>query len=140
MAAINQISGMGQIIINLALQGKVIEKGVENGLKKAGLLLQRESQKMVPVEFGNLKASAYTRADGNGFSTQVTVGYTAAYALYVHEAVGMVLKGLPRTPNPPHKGRYWDPQGQASAKFLEEPARRLTPQLLKVVEDSAKIP
>ena len=54
----------------------------------------------------------------------VVVGYSAGYALYVHEAVGMKLKGLPR--QPPGKGLYWDPQGRAQAKFLEQPARELS--------------
>ncbi len=50
---------------------------------------------------------------------EVHVGYTSAYSVYVHEAVAMKLKGKPR----PTKGKYWDPQGQGQAKFLEEPAR-----------------
>lgn len=48
-------------------------------------------------------------------------GYTQSYALAVHESVGMVLKGQPRPS--PRKGFYWDPQGQAYAKYLERPAR-----------------
>jgi len=57
----------------------------------------------------------------------VAVGYSAPYALYVHEnreiwPPGMRLKGKPR---PSGKGRYWDPQNYARPKFLEEPARQL---------------
>ena len=57
----------------------------------------------------------------------VVVGYTAGYALYVHEneeiwPPGMRLKGLPR---PKGKGKYWDPQNKAQPKFLEHPAREL---------------
>jgi len=48
----------------------------------------------------------------------VIVGYTAKYALYVHENVEMKWKGKPR--KKPAKGKYWEP-GQA--KFLEQPAR-----------------
>lgn len=62
-----------------------IARGMERGLMKAGLFLQRESQKIVPVDTGNLKNSAYTRKTGSGFSTTVNVGYTAEYAIYVHE-------------------------------------------------------
>lgn len=59
----------------------------------------------------------------------VVVGFTAAYALYVHENMeiwppGMRLKGKPR--KPPGKGLYWDPQGIAGPKFLEGPARELS--------------
>lgn len=113
-----------------------VGKGVESGLKKAGLLLQATSQKMVPVDTGNLKASAFTRATGKGFETVVRVGYTAFYALFVHEMVQMKLKGKPR---PGGRGLFWDPQGQAQAKFLERPARELRPRMLKLIKESAKL-
>ncbi len=61
----------------------------------------------------------------------VAVGYTTNYALYVHEAVGMKLKGVPR---PKGRGAYWDPQGKAGAKFLEGPARELSSDLAKQIE------
>lgn len=127
-----------QIKRNIQLRRARLEKGVEIGLKRAGLRLQRESQKMVPVEYGVLKASAFTRATGAGFNTRVNVGYTALYALWVHESIGMVLKGLPRRSG---KGKYWDPQGRAQAKFLEEPSRRpaLIKEMIQIVKDSAKI-
>jgi hypothetical protein len=68
----------------------------------------RESQKIVPVQLGNLKASAFVAKDGKGVRAVVTVGYKtgpegeygkhivkpekeAPYAYYVHEI-----------PNPPH--------------------------------------
>lgn len=53
----------------------------------------------------------------------VVVGYTAAYALYVHENIEMKWRGRPR--RKPHKGAYWDPPGRGQAKFLEQPAREL---------------
>ena len=52
-------------------------------------------------------------------SGRVVVGYSAPYAMFVHESVGMVLQGLPR---PSGIGNYWDPNGQA--KFLEQPTRQ----------------
>lgn len=109
-------------------------KGCSIGLRAAGLLLQRESQGLVPVDFGLLKASAYTRAVGSGWKTEVFVGYTAAYALRVHELTAMKLRGQPR-PLPSH-GSYWDPRGRGQAKFLEEPARRFQGTLNRVVRDA----
>ena len=119
---------------------KAIADRVALGLQAAGLELQRASQLLVPVEFGNLKASAYTTSKGKGFGTIVEVGYTAAYALYVHEKVAMKLKGQARTPSPPHQGRYWDPQGRAQAKFLEAPARTMVPQMIATIRKTAGIP
>ena len=64
----------------------------------------------------------------------VVVGYTAAYALYVHENIEMKLRGQPR----PRRlgmehGKYWGPQGQAQAKFLEQPARQYASQIGRIV-------
>ncbi len=140
MANVNQVAGVHEIIASLRGYTAGMAAGFERGLKAAGLVLQRESQQFAPVEFGNLKASAYTAATGAGFSAVIEVGYTAAYALFVHEAVAMKLKGQPRLPSPPHQGHYWDPQGKAKAKFLEEPARRLQPQLLAIIAAQTKIP
>lgn len=58
-----------------------------------------------------------------GKGSSVIVGFTAAYALWVHENLEMKWKGLPR--RPPGKGYYWDPQ-IAGPKFLENPARDLS--------------
>lgn len=138
MAIVNKIEGVQQVLANLRKEDQKLSERMSRALRLAGLTLQRESQSLVPVDFGNLKASAFTRVEGSGYDTEVSVGYTAAYALYVHEAVGMVLKGKPRPA--PSKGRYWDPQGKAQAKFLEEPSRRLTPELLKMIQEAAKIP
>lgn len=84
----------------------------------------------------------------------VIVGYTAAYALSVHENVEMKWKGLPRgagfsrkdgvvrfsskilktgSVGNTGKGFYWDPQGKAQAKFLEAPARTLRPELARII-------
>ena len=54
-------------------------------------------------------------------SESVIVGYTAKYALYVHENTEMTLKGQKRPGK--NRGKFWDPQGRAQAKFLETPAR-----------------
>lgn len=53
----------------------------------------------------------------------VIVGFTANYALHVHENMEMAGAGLPRRSG---HGFYWDPQGIAGPKFLEGPARELS--------------
>jgi len=83
----------------------------------------------------------------------VIVGYTAKYALPVHENREMKLKGLPRDPrkrpnikhqknprkrkfNP--KGKFWDPQGRGQSKFLEEPFRVLQDTLVREIFATTK--
>lgn len=78
-----------------------------------------------------LKAKYANSGDPN---PGVVVGYTAAYALYVHENVEMKWKGKKR--RKPHKGFYWDPQGRGQAKFLEGPARELKQEFQRIVREA----
>jgi len=133
------MQGGPTVIRNMGAVTRSMGDRVADGLRAAGLALQRASQELAPVEYGNLKASAYTRSTGRGFDTVVEVGYTASYALYVHEKVGMVLQGQARQPSPPHMGRYWDPQGRAQAKFLETPSRTMHPQMIAIIRRIANI-
>jgi len=137
MPEIGAITGITEVLAKLHEKSEAMAKACNRGLKKAGLRLQRESQRLVPVDYGVLKASAFTRSEGEGFETAVLVGYTAAYAIYVHENVEMKLKGEPR--NPPHKGRYWDPQGRGQSKFLEEPARRINADMRAIIHKEMHI-
>lgn len=75
--------------------------------------------------------------EGAGISGEpsVIVGYTANYALYVHENIEMKGAGKPRANG---KGNYWDPQGRAQAKFLEAPARQLRNELGSIVRTALK--
>lgn len=64
----------------------------------------------------------------------VIVGYSQKYALFVHESIHMKLQGEPR--KKPHKGQYWDPQGRAQPKFLEQPAREFRGVFVEIVRDA----
>lgn len=67
-------------------------------------------------------------------NVQVRVGFSAKYALYVHENTLMKLQGRPRASG---RGVYWGPHGQA--KFLEQPFREMQSDLIaSVVTDIAK--
>lgn len=93
-----------------------MRKGAVKGIRLASAHLKLESQKLVPVDEGNLKASAYTSVSIGRKGAVAEVGYTAYYAVWVHEAP-MTLAGLPRQ-GENAKGNYWDPQGKASNQFL----------------------
>lgn len=75
------------------------------------------------------------RAEKAGGSPSVVVGFTAFYAMFAHENVEMKLAGLPRKGG---AGHYWDPQGRAQAKFLEEPFRTMRPELAAFVRGALK--
>ena len=119
-------------------------KDLQLGLMEAGLFLQRASQEIVPVDQGPLKASAYTRKDpkASKYRPVVLVGYTAEYAIYVHEI-----------PDPPTAhGRSFNNKhakeiaaGTEEArgpnqvyKFLETPARQKRQQILDIIKRRIK--
>jgi hypothetical protein len=85
--------------------------------------------------------------------SSVVVGYTAAYALHIHENTLMKWRGLPRSGEVRlHKsgkyvttghraakapGLFWGPTGQA--KFLEQPAREMQPELARIITNVTKL-
>lgn len=128
------VQGVGDLIKSLHARREEMGSRLPKVLTRAAVVLLRESVGLVPVEYGPLKASGTVKTSGSGWNFRASVVYTASYAGYVHELIGMVLKGLPR---PSGIGKYWGPRGQA--KFLEEPARRLRPQLLQLIRDGMKV-
>lgn len=127
-----------QVADAMAKVGKVfndLRNATEEGMREAVLFIEGESLELVPVDFGFLKNSSFTQVTENNISVTGTVGYTAKYAAYVHEAP-MTLKGKPRkhfgqTSNngkfgPKQvvkfgggsgRGHYWD---SGENKFLEK--------------------
>jgi len=114
------VSGLKELKAGLLKRNKFHVEALRIGLFKAGLFLQRESQKIVPVETSNLKGSATTRAVGQGKKVEVLVGYGAAYAVFVHEDLEARHK--------PGK----------TAKFLERPLREKRSLIAAVAVAGAK--
>lgn len=79
--------------------------------------LQAKLQKLIAQQDRRSKAVVFT-------------GFTAAYAIWVHEMRRLTLDLYKRTgrhaDGSKRKGYYWDPQGKAGPKFLENPARELS--------------
>lgn len=84
MAASVVIEGLDSVMAALNEQIGQIEGRTTGGLLAGGLIIQREAQKRTPVLTGNLKGSAYTRKTPEDDKV-VEVGFSAAYALFVHE-------------------------------------------------------
>jgi hypothetical protein len=123
------ITGVSELMTKLQVAATSSGPALESALKKGGLLVQAASQKEVPVDQGNLKNSAFTRAHFGQFVKEVRVGYTAGYAVYVHENVDAahgsaynakyadeIARGL--------KG-YHNKGANQKAKFLIDPANKL---------------
>lgn len=135
--AMNRIEGVKLTIDNLNKAIEGIQGRTWGGLLAAGAKVQRLSQQRVPVEYGNLRASAYARRMQQSHAKDemaVEVGYTAAYALFVHENMQQKFKGQPR---PSGLGYYWGPHGQP--KFLESALLDLQQEIVQTIASRARI-
>jgi hypothetical protein len=127
-----KVEGMSEALANLEAEINAIEGKTIGGLLGAGMIVLGEAQKRVPVEYGNLRASGYVHRSAAN-AKAVDVGFTAAYAFYVHENLEQKLKGLPRKSG---IGVYWGPRGQP--KFLTAAALEKGDEIVKYVADRAE--
>lgn len=114
------VQGLKNIEAAIKVQQNVTEKGLRKGLFRAGLFLQRESQKIVPVETSILKNSAHTRMVGTGMDVAAIISYGTDYAMYVHENLEARHK--------PGK----------QAKFLEQPLRDHQERLREIIAQAIR--
>ena len=106
------------------------------GLRLATAYVKLETQKITPANEGNLKASAYTNVEKDKNFAVGEVGFTAEYAAAVHEKP-MVNAGKKRT-GKDAKGKYWDPQGKGSNKFLEKTVDSNHDNILRILHKATK--
>lgn len=133
------VTGLNVVIKNLKKVKPTLGAKVGTNLKRAGLFLQRESQKIVPVNIGNLKGSAFTRnVGGPGWAVDIVVGYTAEYAVYVHEdltaAHGAAFNVKYAEQIADKKNKAFRSRGEnQQAKFLERPMREKRKEMLTII-------
>lgn len=78
----HKVTGLEKILSNLDKEAAKIEGLSMEGLLEAGFKVLKVAQERTPVDTGNLKNSGYVRKEGK---LGVIVGFSAAYAIYVHE-------------------------------------------------------
>ncbi|HED1552461.1 TPA: HK97 gp10 family phage protein [Enterobacter hormaechei subsp. steigerwaltii] len=107
-----KIRGIEQAKRNLdRIIGDIQGRKVVRAIKSALLIVAPEAARMTPVAAtSNLINSQFQEMMVNGTRITGRVGYSANYAVYVHEAKG-TLKGKPR-PASQGGGNYWDPSGE----------------------------
>jgi len=85
-----KIEGQDFIMRRLQAVAKETEANLRPAITEVVAMLQRESMKRTPIDTGNLRGSHRSRVIGNGKKTIGAVYLTAAYALFVHEALSSV--------------------------------------------------
>lgn len=109
------IKGMAQVRKNINRQLKlVIPSQAEKALHIATSIIGGYANLMTPVDTSTLINSQYRRVTTANGKVIASIGYTAKYAAYVHEASGK-MEGIPR---PNGRGNYWSPD--AEPRFLSK--------------------
>jgi hypothetical protein len=120
----NEVVGFDEVMRNLNREIEGIKDRSRDGLLEAGIQIQAVSDKRVPVEYGNLRGSSYTRFTPEDPNV-VEVGYGAAYAPFVHSFTREELRGRRR---PSGLGTYWNP---GRSRFLQS---SVEDNLFKIVD------
>lgn len=125
-----RLKGLQDVQKNLKVAHNKVEANKRQALTRIGIMVKADSVKKTPVDTGNLRGSAYYEVEKD----KVRIGYTAAYAAWVHELVDEVLRGLNRTKSKTStgKGQYWDGgESQFLLKAVRENRRNIMKELIK---------
>lgn len=116
------------------------------GMTQALVLGGSEAAALTPIDTSVLINSQFKRVEEDGGKIVGTVGYTAEYALAVHEMSGK-LKGLPRADfgrtaggksfgGGTGQGVYWGPSGEP--QFLRKGFENAEPNITAVLTGAIK--
>lgn len=116
-----RVTGLATVTANLNKEVRAIRGRTKTGMWLAGLFIKGAALPKTPVKTGKLRQSAYVIAkDGRG-GPGVEIGYTAGYAVYVHE----IDKNY-RAP-----GTSW--------QFLKKAVQESRKAVLEIVQRTAKV-
>jgi hypothetical protein len=108
----NGIQGIDKLQKSVRAHEKALGVAFRSGLQEAADFLKVESQKLVPLDKGDLEASAHTRLEGVGLNSSAIVAYGA-----VNEVDGYDYTIIQ------HENLEYNHAPGRQAKYLEEPAR-----------------
>lgn len=110
-----------------------VTNGSREGLLKAAMIVRRkmdEESPKIPVDLGNLRGSwqvhqlTLGKKGQEGYETGIMMGFSANYALWVHEMVGANFSSPKKRSKPGGGIRWTTPREGAGAKFFETALRR----------------
>lgn len=136
------IKGMDIVLRNLNREIKAIEGRSMKGLINSAIIIRRDMDKtppLIPVDTGNLRSSWFTTPFHLLGQIGIMMGFSANYALWVHEMLGMNPKEGWRYGPGPNKKRWFTPRRGAGPKFFEASIKRNKDKILQTIRDNAKI-
>ena len=138
MAGMIAVTGVNQVIAKMKAFDKMAIAKLQTRLVIAAKLLKRESMKIVPRDKGHLIGSAFHRLIPAGWLSDAIVGYTAEYAIYVHEdldkAHGAAYNKKYAAEIADNKNKHFkQKKPDEQAKFLERPLRDHRSKILRLL-------
>ena len=124
------IKGLDIVLSNLNKEIKAIEGRSMQGLIRAAIILQADmdtTPPLIPIDTDNLRSSWFTTNFRQGTMFGLTMGFSANYAVFVHE---MVDKG--------NKVINWS-RPDSGPKFFEASLKRNKERILQEIADNATI-
>ena len=141
------VCGTAQAQRDLDRRRRQFGRNWERGMLRGGAFLLDQANRIVPVDQGPLRASGFVRHSGKGLRVIVRVGYTADYAMMVHEDLDAAhgeafnrkyAHEITIGAKQPWNNKTFHTRGAGqSAKFLEIPARRDRGRIVQIVRESA---
>lgn len=119
MAVKKGLKGVDVVLNNLSKEIRGIENRSASGLAAAALVIEADAIKETPVDTGNLRGSSYTEVIEMENGPGAIIGYTAAYAPFVHEIDKNYTVG------------NW--------KFLQNALIRNEARVLRIIQRSARV-
>jgi hypothetical protein len=119
------LKGLEEVVRNLNREIKAIEGRSLKGLIRAAIIVRRDmdaTPPLVPIDTGNLRASWFVNPGHKGNNPFVTLGFSANYAVWVHELIGAKFQ-----------------RPGAGAKFFQAALRRNKDKIIGVIAEEAKI-
>jgi hypothetical protein len=124
------IKGMDIVLANVNREIAAIHRRTNEGLIKAAIFIRREmdhTPPLIPVDTGAMRLSWFVLPIST-FSTDkatvgIVMGFTANYALYVHEMLGEV---------------NWS-RKNSGPKFFEHAIKRNKDKIVKIISENVKI-
>jgi len=158
-ATVLRLEGVEQVLRNINVASEKMGRAAERGCIAGAKFLRNESLKLVPVQLGALRSSCYKPKNigGKGFKADIVIGYTADYAVWVHE--DLVAQAPPARAahgkffNIKHAAEIAAAKGKAAgtakggmfnrgsleqAKFLEQPLRDKRKEILQIIANAIK--
>jgi len=132
-----RLLGIEKVTSNLESVFRTLKVGSRLSMERMMILLRGAMDKeapKIPVDLGKLRASWFTKFVNVGAVHGVIFGFSANYALYVHEMVGadFVTPRWRYGPGPGKK-RWYVPRPGAGPKFMETHMKRLEPKFYDIL-------